>query len=535
MGFHTRIKWSLCLFLAVSLIIISCGDIFDSDEYNINKLKLAPSITLPLASGDLVIQDFLTKADKANIQVYPAGSPNEGVVYLAYNQTLKTQGIQDLLVFPNKNFNITLPMTTTGAIGPKAAETQTVIDSRTVDFGFSPEKLSEIKFKTTTLKVTVTFTPSSPASTIYDIQVKLPSMKLNDVVFQKRISPGVTGTTFGLQEYIATLTNNTFPLEISLIEKPHSAVTITNPTTLNVSIDFNGIDFKYVKGFFGDQSVVNVPEDVIEFTAFGDAWSKAKVSFASPKLSFSVSNDYGIPTKVTFNPIQAQKNNGSTLAVTLNPTNPIAVNSPAQLGQSAITDVAITNAKQLLDFVPDNFKYKVSARINEGLNSGNNFCADTSKIDVNFKAEIPLYGKASGIVLADTFDIDLSDSENSRIESGAIKVKIENQLPLDAIFQLYLADENKIIFDSLFAPAQTAFVKASTVTATGELLTAGLFDDEIPISKEKLDKIFNARNIILKAKMNTSKNATVDVKFKASYKMNINFGLKAKLKLEVDL
>jgi hypothetical protein len=154
------------------------------------------------------------------------------------------------------------------------------------------------------------------------------------------------------------------------------------------------------------------------------------------------------------------------------------------------------------------------------------------------KAEIPLYGRASGIVMTDTFALDLSDAKDTDIESGALRAKITNQLPLDAFLQLYLADENYVIIDSLFTTAQTAIVKASTVDAAGKLVTPGVSDQTIDISKVKLDKIFDAKKIIVKARMNTSKDATgnqVDVQFKAAYKMNVVFGLKVKLKLEVDL
>ena len=182
--------------------------------------------------------------------------------------------------------------------------------------------------------------------------------------------------------------------------------------------------------------------------------------------------------------------------------------------------------------------YKITARINEGLTSGNNFCADTSKMRVNFKAEIPIYGKASDIVLADTFAIDLSSTKSSTIESGSVLTKVTNELPLDAFIQLYLANDQTIIFDSLFTTAQTAIVKASTVNAQGELQSPSVLIQEIQITKEKLDKIFTAKKLIIKARANTVKDSNgnqPDVKFKAAYKMSVNFGLKAKLKLEYDL
>ncbi len=457
--------WYLLL-LTVAFSIWSCKDALNTDDYKLKKATANPTLDLPIASGDLVINDFLSKGDQAKIKVY-----NDGLIYLLYEQTLKSQGIRDLFDFPSKSFVKTVPVPP-ATLPSRSTEIQYATLNSNEDFAFSPEKLSEIKFKSTTVRISVTFSPSTPASSIFEVQLKLPNFQLNGVPFQKRIILGSASATFPLQDYVATLANNTFPMEIAIFEKPHaSAVTISNPTSASIKIDFTTIDFQYLKGFFGDQSALNIPAETINLDAFGTSLSKANVSFAQPKLSFSVSNDYGIPTKITFGSLEARKNNGTKLPVTLNPASPLSINLPATLGQSAITDVSVTNAKQLIDFVPDQFYYQLTARINQGLTSGTNFCADTSKVRVTFKAEIPLYGKASGIVLADTFAIDLSKAKDTNVESGAIRSKINNQLPLDAFLQLYISDANAIIIDSLFTTAQTAIVKASSVNTQGELVT----------------------------------------------------------------
>jgi len=144
---------------------------------------------------------------------------------------------------------------------------------------------------------------------------------------------------------------------------------------------------------------------------------------------------------------------------------------------------------------------------------------DTSKIRINFNAKIPLYGRASGIVLADTFAIDLSDCKELQCGEWSNSGEITNELPLDAFIQLYLVNENAVIYDSLFTTAQTAIVKASTVNAQGDLQSASNINETIDIANEKLNKIFDAKKIIVRAKMNTSKDSggnLVDVKFKAA-------------------
>lgn len=529
---HRAWQFSVLAFV-VAVLLHGCSDILNTDDYDLKKIKANPTLDLPLAFGDLLIDDILSEADQTNIKVYP-----DGLVYLLYEQTLKTQGIRDLIDFPNRIITRTIPLPP-ATLPARTAEVQYAALNTTEDFNFSPEKISEIKFKNTTLRVNVTINPANPGSGIFEVQLRLPNFRLNNVVFQKRVTVGAAGATFPLQDYIATLASNTFPMEIAVFERPHAnAATISNGTTATVRIEFGSIDFQYVRGFFADQVVNTIPSETIDFDAFGSSLNKAKVSFAQPKLSFSVSNDYGIPTRVTFSPLEARKTDGAKLPMALNPASPILINSPTTLGQSATTSVAVTNAKALIDFAPNQLFYQISARINQGLTSGVNFCADTSKIRVTVKAEIPLYGKASGIVLADTFAIDLSDVDDTNVESGALRTKITNELPLDAFVQLYLANDKTVIFDSLLTTAQTAIVKASTVNAQGNLQAPGVSDLEISLAKEKLNKIFDAKKLIIRARINTTKDASgnqPDVTFKSTYKMNVVFGLKAKLKLEVDL
>jgi hypothetical protein len=250
-----------------------------------------------------------------------------------------------------------------------------------------------------------------------------------------------------------------------------------------------------------------------------------------------VVNDNGIPCLVDFKKFEAQ-NGTQTLAVVLNPANPISVAYPTQLGTSAKTSVAVVNVKELLDFSPTQFYYKVDARINKGLTTGNNFLADTSKLRVNLNVEVPLYGHASNINLLDTIKLDLGNFDQSTINTASLKTKISNELPLDAKIQFYLTDNKYKILDSLLTPSQTSLIKGSTVTTSGDLQSPGIVDQLIELEKSKIDQVFIAKYIIIKAVMNTSKKTDgsfPDVKFKSKYKMKVDLGLLANLKINVGL
>ena len=141
-------------------------------------------------------------------------------------------------------------------------------------------------------------------------------------------------------------------------------------------------------------------------------------------------------------------------------------------------------------------------------------------------------------MLADTFDIDLTSIKSSEVETAALKTKIINELPLDATIQIYLADSKSLISDSIFTTPQTALVVGSKANASGELQTAGVYDKEISLSIDKINKLFAAKKLIIKSVMNTIKNssgASIDVKFKAAYKMDVAIGMKTQLKISRSL
>ena len=81
------------------LMLCSCGgNLINSDDYEFEKIEAMPTMALPLAYGDLAITDILSKEDSINIKVYP-----DGLVYLDYEQILKSQAIRDLITVPDKN------------------------------------------------------------------------------------------------------------------------------------------------------------------------------------------------------------------------------------------------------------------------------------------------------------------------------------------------------------------------------------------------------------------------------------------------
>lgn len=517
-------SWRFLLF--GFFILFSC---IDDSDYRLDELQVSPSLALPLANGDLTIHDLLSDEDTANIKIYP-----DGLIYLAYEQELQSQGIRELFTIPDKSVSrsFLLPGAT---LPPFNKDIRTDSLTFLLDLGLSPEQLDEIALKSGLLEYATSIAPST-SNLDYEIQVSIPEVKSRANNKPIGIAAKGSGST-DLGNYTMFLNDNKFQIKLVLVIKAHnSPINISAGTSINIKLTFRSLDFNTIKGFFGTQSV-DLPAQTIDVGAFQTSFGDADVSLADPKISLTVRNDYGVPCLIDFTQLVAKKP-GASIAVQLSPANPVPLNAPATIGNSAFTTVSITNVNEVLEFGPSQFNYAATARINEGQTNGSNFLADTSKMSVKMNIEVPLYGHASNIILKDTVDLDWSDVDQSQIESASLRLKLVNELPLDGALQLVLTDDNYAVIETLLAAEQTNIIKGSSVNASGELVSAGVYDSSIELALEKIKKIFEARHLILLANLSTSKDSggnLPDVKFKSNYTLSINAGMQAKLKLNVKL
>jgi hypothetical protein len=528
---HLKSKWLYCCALII-VLLSGCdfNNLFDTD---IKSVRSSPTLALPLGYGSMGIQDLLSDEDSLNIKVYADG-PDKDVLYLSYEQTLRSQAIKDLLTLTNKNLSRGLVINPTGVSVPVPANSQDqqlIAGTLTYDLDFNPEKFDEILFDQGSLQISVQTSPLI-TNLQFEAAISLPTFTLNNVPLQRTLLSGTSSQQISIAGYKAALNDNLFDINVSVAIKAHNqAASIPPGTRLNVTLAFNNVSFDYVIGFFGDQTA-DLPTETLEIGAFDNVFDDVEVSIANPKISFEVVNEYGIPVNVIFNSLEARNASGK-LNVTLSPSSPIAANFPTTLGDSAFTNVSVTNAKALLDFEPTSFFYDLSARINQNQTSGTNFCSSDAELKVRMSVEVPLIGHASDIVISDTTDIDLGDVKDSDIESATLKINATNGIPLNATLQIFMLTENFQLIDVLLANDQEV-VKGATTDATGTPVSPGVLNEEIIISKDKINKLLQAKKLIISSRLQTADNPK-DVRFRVTDKIDVKLGLLAKLNLKVDL
>ncbi len=507
--------------------MLTLGSCLDSKDYDLNSVTITPTVAIPLASGDLSILDLISDKDSSYIKVYP-----DGLLYFYYAKTLASQDIRQLFNPTDKisNSSINLPAVT---LPPSVSDVRTDSIVQAIDLNMTPAQLNEMGIKSGTLNYSISTSPSLP-NLSYAI-----NLVMTDVVDKVTLKPmnitalGAGTGTRSMQNYKINMIDNKFNVKMVLIFKQHSNSQFIPPgAKVNVQLSLVGVVSSYVKGFLGDRTIP-LPTQTLDLTVFSSSLKKSPVTFVQPLVKLMISNDNGVPIEVAFSNLDAKKT-GSILPLQITPASPITVNYPTVLGNSSSTTITVGNSSALVNFLPTQMTYSATARINKGLTSGNNFLADTSKLRVTLASEVPLYGHGTGITLWDTLKVDLGEIKESSVSSSFMKISAVNQMPLDVYLQLYLADKNYVIQDSLFTTNQTYFVKSSTVTASGDLQTAGTTSSQLDLSTAKLNKLFSSNYLIVRSKLNTTKDANgslLNVKFKSTYKLKLSVGLNAKLNL----
>jgi hypothetical protein len=516
------------LSLTGSLSLVLLFSCMDWSEYQVDEVNLAPSLALPLVKGNFSLGDMIDNADSSIIKV-----DEDGLISFAYTADMETGAIGDLFSLPDRSTTVSFVMPG-GAFPSIPFDVRTDSISRTLDFNLAPQSINEVGLLSGQLAFTTSIVPAS-SDLEYGVIISLPGFVSNA---QVPLNAAVRGTgVINLDDYKLLLSDNAFQLKVVLVLKQRSTPVVIAPgTSVNVQISFEDLEFRYLKGFLGEYSV-SLPETGVEMGDFGALFSGAVVSLAQPKVSMTITNEYGIPVTGTFDILEGRKEGAAPLPIVLDPASPISLNSPAVMGEAAVTTVAITNVNELLGYAPTSLYFKASATINDGLTSGDNFVVDTSSMRIKMDVEVPMYGHATGIVLRDTIEIDLSQIEGSEVTSAALKLKITNDMPLDGTVQLALLDENDQFVDVLLDDDQMAIMRGSQVDASGDMITPGVYDGMIELSQEKIEQVFGAAKIAIVIGLQTSRDgdgAAQNVKFKSSYSVAIEAGILADLKLKVN-
>lgn len=490
------------------LIFASCRKIDNFDDLKV--VNYDAEFAIPLFKAKASFQDILDKFDQDTyVQIGP-----DGLITVFYKGDVAGRSSNDIFDTLNAYNNLPIPVPDTVFPLPFNLPNSIDIDfavlkSGTFDYGY----LDTIHGGWT------------------DLIVTLPEVTLNGVPFRDTINYFAGGLAlspsvgpFDLTGYKLTPVNDTIKLHYHAYRQNTGTYDKLQAFVIKIA----NFEASYVEGYLGSD-IYELEPDTIVIDFFGN-WTRGDVYFADPKINLVINNSFGFPIRSKVNTLNVFTVDNDILAIESPHLNNINVDFPDfnEVGQTKTTLFDFNKDNSNIDVIlgagPVAIDYDFDAVANPDSNVTNRgFMTDSSFMNVQVEVELPMYGSASGFEARDTFAVDFESYQN--YDDVEFKVISENGIPLDVALQIFFADQNGMVLDSLFTP-QGNILEAAPVgagglpTAIAEKTTFTTFDGS------RFEKIKTAKMLFLRASFSTVNNGGNLVKILSTQEVEVRMGMK---------
>ncbi len=499
-----RIKISIVL-----LLLAVCGTVFISCRKN-GQPSWDTQILAPIVNANLSINDLVTSN-------YIKSNPADSSVSLVYTDSLYNINV---ITIPNYDtlFNYISPFSTTVNPGhpivPGIPKTTTYstgtahLKKAVIQSGYINLYIINALNQTTDYFYTVT----SATLNGNPLRVYLSVPPNTKKTFQASLAGYTVDFTGPAHNSYNQVTTN-FQVDLDSSAGP---LAITPGDTLGyANISFTNVIPYYAKGYFGTDtssySASNVAFPVFSKIVAGN------LNLQNVDVNFTLSNGVGVDARVTLNGLTSFNSRTNT---TVNLTDNGVINSTINVSRATEThnpaspviptvttfDINPTNSNILawLDNLPTNVGYAVHLETDPlgNVSGDNDFVYNTYGINANINIKIPLSLIATNLTLADTLAVNFAGSGPAQnVKSGKLTIYASNGFPFSAGLQMYLLNQNNVVADSIFIPAQT--IASGNVNAISGKVTSPQ-NSVLTISLDAFhtQELINTKTAILYAKFN---------------------------------
>ena len=556
MSFKKFLPHSVIAALAILLAGCTLPDEFNADLYNTDILWEA-GLSAPLIFGDLSIKDLLTEFDSSGF----LSEDDSGFLFLAYD-TEASLALEDILpelkdqhfVHVYYSSPVTIPIITLAAPGDTSAPGLQVQDKSFHFARYGDERLDSIELKAGQAVIDISSTIRNRGI----LEIYSDDLELNGQPYMQRIEVSDATGTFTDHVIIdlagakLRLDNTTDPdttymdlrFDFRVINDGND---ILPSQVVDIQNTFQNLEFQKAFGYAGSFDSLII-EQSMDFD-FLDFPFDGSVSLLNPQLKLEVLNSFGMPFGIQLKDVEGRFATGPPIAIYMGPDiDTIIVNAPtlAQVGESIPTNVSIDSTNSnMADLATTDLRgldFTVRA-LGNPLGTTDNFLLDTSKMSVNLEVLVPLHLKIEDVVLTDTFEFEFPDSigetpvETENLEFVYVQLDTRNGLPLDIDLQVYFVDSAWDVLDSLFDDTNRNILPSGILDASGRVIARSDGSVKISIDQAKLDRIWDAKNIILKAFIQTTENSMGEaqyVKFYSEYSLYFKLGAGARISITLD-
>lgn len=495
--FFTYARFLAILFLGSA--ISSCSLIDQSDK--IIGPNWEPSFAVPVLNTEFSMSDVLTKLDSNSFVQTDA----EGLLSIVYEDQFTTTNAGPLFDLPD----VLVPMFDT---------TQSV--------GFPIEGITALEIKQGLLN----YSFESVDIGLHELIVQIPEALRNGVPYEKVVSftaPGTFAGSLDLSSYELDLEGGN--MTFKYFARP-VGTNQKNPL-LNYFFEISGLEYRQIDGFFGSKDL-EVGADSIDLELFADM-GDGEFRFNDPRISINIANTYGVPIEVKTNSFSVKTENGRIDLDHTGLENGITLNYPGtdQVGTAASTSIEInkdnSNLPDLLASKPLGLTYDLGATLHPaGDSTKMGFALDDSGFEVGLKIEIPLDLQLNDLSFEQDLGVEMEQVD--QIESAVLTLITDNGFPLELVMQAYFLDAQGAVQDSLFdGPSQ--LLAAAAVDQNGKVNASTPSTIDIELTPQRWYYLQNSKEIRVKAKIASTQQGNVPVKFYDTYTLSVKMGILANL------
>ncbi|PCJ88409.1 MAG: hypothetical protein COA57_03275 [Flavobacteriales bacterium] len=325
---------------------------------------------------------------------------------------------------------------------------------------------------------------------------------------------------------------NTIVTAYSMTTDPNGQpVTVNFGDYVKVITTFSGVVPEYGRGYFG-QIIENI-EPTSEYINSFKNITGGTIDLESIDMVLTIKNGIGVDLQAKINEItsinSATGNNvalshsivGSALNINRSIEKGLAFDPPVDYSVYSISmNNSNSNADQLIETLPDSIRYAMELTLNPlGNASGSNdFLYNGHGIDVYLDFEMPLSFSATGLILKDTMELNLSDTAETIPIDGFLQLHAYNGFPFSAKPQLYLMDEGFNIIEKLV-------VENSEILAADldqNLKATGKKYSSVPIyiNQKNIEALYEAKYLLIEIIFSTASQPN-HVKIYNDYEMDL--------------
>ncbi len=537
---HVRPTFTFSRWVLVVLILTGLNAcVKEYDFENFEPPEWNPNVAAPIGVAKLSFNDILDEFDSLSFITID----NDNFITVFYRSTIYSEYAENRISLDDQSVDTTMVLLHPAAL-PVGDSISQFYSFRQQFLSANNDELDSARLKGGDFNMTIN------TDLDHDVRVILRSSRItkSKVQFEKSIfipastfsqAVNIDMSGYDIYFYHEPGQKNLIPFNV---EVRFFGDANPNIGPYNISIDIDETDMFYSKlfGSFNTRTL-SLLADTIKMPLFKNSID-GTIYLNDPRLNIYISNSFGIPVSLFFDPLSAHSSENAPYDVMIHGpglSNPLTINAPnySQVGQTLETNVLLdkTNStiNDAINILPEEIRYGVEGTLNPGGATPQNFVLDTSRFKVEVEVEMPLELYANNFTINDTIDFEVDTEDVDMVEWFIFKIDAESTLPVAAEVQAYFVDSNNVVLDSLFQGI-TEIIPAATPGPPPMYKAVDPTYRTIAVTKNasEINKIGDTRKVILSARLNTAGGGNQIVRFYSDNYLQMKFRVQAKLNVK---